>query len=335
MDWKFYPVADFIQHQVNWDNLNRESANTPLLSTDFIKPLLDHFSGSKDRLAICGHSDNPDAMAIVTQRKFGVWETLQPSQAPLGLWLQRKGASTALLMAQLRKTLPFPALLFGITQQDPDLLPRSENQKNLSTLDYIETARVTIQGSFEDYWAQRGKNLRQNLKRQRNRLEREGVDVKLKIITSADDIAQAIIDYGNLESAGWKNSGGTAIHIDNQQGQFYRDMLINFCRHQDTLVFQYYYDNVLVATDLCIKDAQSLIILKTTYDETITTSSPAMLMRQDAFDHIFTNHLAEKIEFYGKVMDWHTKWSDETRSLYHINSNSIIFSILNNHLLKK
>jgi len=67
-----------------------------------------------------------------------------------------------------------------------------------------------------------------------------------------------------------------------------------------------------------------LIILKTTYDETITTSSPAMLMRQDAFEFIFSNQLVEKIEFYGKVMDWHTKWSEEIRILYHINYNVLI-----------
>jgi CelD/BcsL family acetyltransferase involved in cellulose biosynthesis len=319
MDWTFYPVTELNQHRLSWDKLNAETARTPILSTDFILPLLTHFAGKKDRLALCGDVSNPDAMAIITERKFGVWETLQPSQVPLGLWLQRRNLSTPILMEQMRKALPFPTLLFGITQQDPDLLPRPESQGKLVTLDYIQTARVTIKSSFEDYWAERGKNLRQNLKRQRNRLERENTQIELRVIQSADQIEQAIVDYGKLESAGWKNAGGTAIHIDNEQGKFYRDMLINFCQHQNARVFQYLYDGQLVATDLCIKDDHSLIILKTTYDETITTSSPAMLMRQDAFETIFNERWVDKIEFYGKVMDWHTKWSDEIRMLYHIN----------------
>lgn len=319
MHWKFYPLTDFIWHQASWDKLNVQATQTTLLSTDFVIPLLAYFSTSADRLAICGNASDPAAMAIITKRKFGVWETLQPSQAPLGLWLQRRDVSTALLMAQLLKCLPFSTLLFGITQQDPDLLARPENQDKLTTLNYIQTARVIVAGNFDDYWQQRGKNLRQNLKRQRNRLEREKTKTTLKIITSVEKISQAIIEYGKLESAGWKNVGGTAIHIDNNQGKFYRDMLINFCRHDDALVFQYYYDDRLVAIDLCIKDSQSLVILKTTYDEAITTSSPAMLMRQDAFEYIFNSHLVKNIEFYGKVMDWHTKWSDEFRYLYHIN----------------
>lgn len=320
MTWQLYPICEFAHYQTQWDQLNSRAANTPLLSSDFVKPLLKHFATGQEQLAIHGNPNQPNAMAILTKRKWLVWETFQPSQAPLGLWLQEATESTADLLSSIRKALPFPTLLVGITQQDPDLLPRPEPVPGLSTLDYIQTARVTLNGSFDDYWARRGKNLRQNLNRQRNRLQREGTTTSLKIVDTLEEIEAAIIEYGRLESAGWKSAGGTAIHIDNNQGKFYRDMLSNFCRDQDTLIFQYYYDDQLVATDLCIKDARSLIILKTTYDETITTSSPAILMRQEAFEYIFNNRLVERIEFYGKVMDWHTKWSDEVRMIYHINS---------------
>lgn len=324
MTWHLHPVSEFKHYSKSWDCINSKGGNTPLLSSDFVAPLLDYFSSGKEKLAIYGSPDQPVAMAILTKPKFAVWETLQPSQAPIGLWLQDKNTALASLLPSLRKVLPFPTLLLGVTQQDPDLLTRPEKSGGISTLDYIQTARVTVNGSFEDYWSKRGKNLRQNLNRQRNRLEREGIQTTLKIITTADEIPQAIVEYGRLESAGWKSAGGTAIHIDNNQGKFYRDMLVNFSQHQDALVFQYYYGEKLVATDLCIKDNASLIILKTTYDETITTSSPAMLMRQDAFKYIFEKQLVEKIEFYGKVMDWHTKWSEEIRTMYHIN-NSVLW----------
>jgi len=325
MNWTLHSIETFSTYQPQWDQLNQQSGNTPLLSSLFVKPLIQYFANNRDQLAICGDIDQPTAMAIITKRKLGVWETLQPSQAPIGLWLQQPKADLNALLSSLIKTLPFPSLLFGITQQDPDLFPRPEPQKKINTLDYIQTARVTLQGSFEDYWSQRGKNLRQNLRRQRNRMTREEITPQLKILTEPQHIEQAIIDYGNLESAGWKNAEGTAIHINNAQGQFYRDMLTNFCKQKNGLVFQYFYNDQLVATDLCIKNDDALIILKTTYDEKITTSSPAMLMRQDAFEVIFERQLTKKIEFYGKVMNWHTKWSDEIRRLYHINFYRIPF----------
>ena len=319
MNWTLHPITKFSDFHPQWNQLNQNSSNSPLLDSLFVHPLLQYFSKPSDKLAICGNVNQPEAMAIITKRKFGVWETLQPSQAPIGLWIQKPDKNIDELLSSLIKSLPFPTLLFGITQQDPDCLPRPETKNNISTLDYIQTARVTLQGSFEEYWSKRGKNLRQNLRRQRNRLNREETNVQLKILTEPEKIEQAIIDYGKLESAGWKSEGGTAIHIDNEQGKFYRDMLINFSKNQNALIFQYYYNNELVATDLCIKDNKVLIILKTTYDESITTSSPAMLMRQDAFEWIFEQKQVKKIEFYGKVMTWHTKWSDEIRTMYHVN----------------
>ncbi len=319
MTWHIYPIADFKHYQEQWDNLNLNNANTPLLNSNFVAPLLKYFAKGNEKLAIHGNPEQPDAMTILTKPKFAVWETLQPSQAPLGLWIQDQNIPTGTLLSELRKKLPFPTLLVGITQQDPDLLPRPINTKGLSTLDYIQTARVSVVSSFNDYWSQRGKNLRQNLNRQRNRLEREGINTSLKTITAIEEIKPAVIEYGKLESAGWKNEEGTAIHISNSQGSFYSDMLRNFSHENNTIIFQYFYNDKLVAIDLCIKDKDFLIILKTTYDETITTSSPAMLMRHEAFQYIFDTKLVKKIEFYGKVMDWHTKWSNEVRNLYHIN----------------
>jgi hypothetical protein len=64
----------------------------------------------------------------------------------------------------------------------------------------------------------------------------------------------------------------------------------------------------------------AMVILKTTYDETIQTSSPALLMRREYFPRLFDQREVGRIEFYGKVMDWHTKWSDEIRRMYHVNA---------------
>jgi len=324
-NWNLFPVADYIKYTAGWNKLNNEGPKTALLDSDFVSPLLEQFATEDDCLAICGNIENPTAMTLITKTKLGVWETLQPSQSPFGLWLHKKEVPLEELLQSLAKSLPFPTILLGITQQDPDIIRRPEDSDYLTTLDYIKTARVTLKNSFDDYWSKRGKNLRQNLKRQRNRLHRESVDVALKVITKPDEVKDAIRKYGKLESAGWKNDLGTAIHIDNAQGKFYCKMLEKFCNKNQGFVFQYLYNNKLVATDLCIKDSTSLIILKTTYDEEIKTSSPAMLMRQDSFEYIFNNKLAERIEFYGKVMDWHTKWTDEIRVMYHINFFTLSF----------
>jgi CelD/BcsL family acetyltransferase involved in cellulose biosynthesis len=319
MKWELLPIGNFARVAEDWDKLNARNGNNPLLDYRFVSPLLQHFGTGKEKLAVCRNKGEICGFCIIVKNRIGSWQTFQPSQAPIGCWLQDTDCSTEQLALTLRRSLPGIVLLLGVTQQDPEFLPRPQPSKAIATLDYIDTARIAVTGSFDDYWAARGKNLRQNLRRQRNRLARENTVASLSVLTDAAAVNEAIQAYGTLESAGWKAGKNTAIHIDNPQGRFYKAMLESFAETDQTMIFQYHYNDELVATDLCIIGGGSLIILKTTYNETISTSSPAMLMREDAFRHIFNNKIAERIEFYGKVMDWHTKWSDDFRTMYHLN----------------
>jgi len=329
VSWEIHSIGEFKRFSHEWDTLNVLSGSSPLLDSRFVVPLLDVFGTGRESIAICRDSKGLCALTIIAKNRHGYWETFQPSQAPLGCWIQRPGSSTEQLTTTLRKALPGFTVMLGITQQDPDILPRPTTSEALSTLDYIKTARIPVNGSFEEYWAARGKNLRQNLRRQRNRLGRENVQATLTVLKDAEQMHNAVQAYGELESAGWKAGQHTAIHINNDQGRFYKLMLAKFAETEQALVFQYYYNNALVATDLCIVGGGSLVILKTTYNEEITTSSPAMLMREESFAVIFEKHLATRIEFYGKLMDWHKRWAEEIRTLYHVNVWSLAGRIVN------
>ena len=209
--------------------------------------------------------------------------------------------------------------MIGLSQQDPLFGDRPKDGGHWQTLDYIETPWVEVSGSFEDYWAARGKNLRTNMRKQRAKLEAEGTPPRLEVLTSAADVAQGLADYGRLESAGWKAADGTAIHPDNAQGRFYRAMLEAFCRGGAGSIYRYSFGGKVVAVDLCVASVATLVVLKTTYDESYKTLSPSSLMREDAFRRIFAEGRIKRIEFYGRVMEWHTRWTDKTRVLYHAN----------------
>ena len=319
MKWQLFPATDLTLHSEVWDCLNQRGPNTPLLDSRFIMPLIQHFGVGHELLAILGEHDDPDAMLIIGRDRFGVWSTFQPAQAPLGLWLNKVDNSLDELFSSLAKCLPKYTLLMGITHQDPYIYPRPKDSDYLSTIDYIQTAYVNIDQSFEDYWQSRGKNLRHNLKRQRNRLEREGIKPRVEVLTNPDDMHRAVRQYGELEASGWKQDIGTAIHIENIQGKFYVDLLSAFAMTGQAFVYRYFYNDRLVACDLCLFGGAILVILKTTYDETIEGSSPTMLMREEMFRAIFDEQTIQRIEFYGKLMDWHTKWTDSIRQMYHIN----------------
>ena len=318
MSWTLVPAANFREHLVQWSALNAAGPASPLLAADFVEPLLREFGEGTELLAI--HRGGA-AMALVTPRGPMRWQTFQPAQAPIGLWLQDPRADQPALAASLARTLPGFALVLGVTQCDPELAARPADGGPVQTLDYIETARITVAGSFDDYWQGRGKNLRSNLKKQRARLEREGVAPRLQVVRSPGEVAAAVADYGRLESAGWKAGAGTAVHADNAQGRFYRSMLEAFCARGAGSIYRYWFGDQLVATDLCVEGGGCIVVLKTTYDEGVPPAlSPTLLMREEACRQLFDEGRFARIEFYGKVMEWHLRWTDEVRTLYHLNT---------------
>lgn len=320
--WETVPIAGFEEHAAAWQALNRRYGDSPLLDPLFLRPAIEQFA-SGDELVAIGHvADQPAAMAILGRSGGLGWQTFQPANAPLGALVLDPtliGGLEGLADGSLAQRLPGPALMIGLSQLDPAFIARPDDGERVQGLDYIDTARVTLADRYEDYWAARGKNLRHNMKRQRNRLERDGVTMRLERLTAAADMARAVEDYGALESAGWKQEAASAVHIDNAQGRFYRDMLTAFAGRGEALVLRLFYDETLVASDLCLLRDRILIILKTSYDETTKSTSPAHLMRHEMIKQAFDEGDIGCIEFYGPAQDWHRRWTDDVRGLYHLN----------------
>jgi CelD/BcsL family acetyltransferase involved in cellulose biosynthesis len=319
MTWTLLPANEFAAYADCWAQLNAETCATPLLRPEFVQPLLTELGNGKELLALYQQDGRPCAMAIIAPGGPGKWQTFQPSQAPIGMWMHRPGANLAAMLAALIRALPGMPLVFGVTQRDPALEPRPAAGTTTVTDDYIETARVNISGSFDDYWNGRGKNLRANMKKQRAKLAKEGIATRLEIIRDPDAVAAAIADYGRLETTGWKSGIGTAVDAGNPQGRFYQGMLEAFCRRGDGCILRYWFDEKVVAMNLCIEGFGCMIILKTAYDEALGNQySPAFMMLEETCRQLFDEPRFGTLEFYGRVMEWHRRWTDDVRTMYHL-----------------
>ena len=313
------PIADFVQRAPEWDGIVSAGDYPSFLRSEFLIPALREFGTGREILVSLGSDGHPAAMAMFSSKLPGVWECFQPSQLPLGAFVQDRGCSLEAILDSLLPALPGIAAVLAVTQQDPAIVGRPVDSPRLRTLDYIDTARVVIAGGFDVYWAARGKNLRHNIKRQRAKLNEEGVRVRLEIVETSEAVPAAIAEYGHLETAGWKAGTGTAVAGDNAQGRFYTSVFESFCGKGQGRIYRYVFGQKVVAMDLCIEDAGVLVILKTAYDETLKSMSPASLMRHDYFQRIFLEGSIKRVEFYGKVMEWHRRWTDDVRTLYHVN----------------
>ena len=311
LQWTLHPVESLSRFAASWDQLATMSMTTSVA----VQTLLEHFGDGRQQLAVCAEHLPGDAraqgpvsaMAIISPRGRGVWETCQPSQAPVGLWVQQPMPLDDVLPGLMRE---LGCLSFGVLQQDPDISPRSSGSS-----DYIDTARILVKGSFEDYWSQRGK-LRTNLQSQRRKLEKAGLHPRLEIVRDPAKIGAAVDDFARMESAGWKAKEGTAVALETAQGRFYRTLMERMALRGEALACRYYFGDKLVACDLSLLRDGTLIGLKTTYDEHEKSMSPGMLMRQDMLRELWDRLV--RVEFYGRVTEWHLRWTNDVRTMYHV-----------------
>ena len=96
-------------------------------------------------------------------------------------------------------------------------------------LDYIQTARIPLEGTFQEYWDAREGRLRKNNDRLRRRMAEKGLDSSSSTFAILEAWRDAIRELARLESKGWKAKEGTAVGVDNAQGRFYRAVLEDFC----------------------------------------------------------------------------------------------------------
>jgi hypothetical protein len=320
MSWYFTPaIRTFEAARKHWDELNAACGNHMLSDSAFVMLLLRHFADGHVTLAVNTDVGQRGAGLLVRGRP-GLWESFQPSQAPIGLFLLEYPDATGEELRKVLRKLPGHALQLSILQQDPDhtSLPLKNVQADFERLDYIRTARVTLTGTFEEYWKRRGTNLRHNLARQRRRLAEKGQRIELVVRCKPEEVAAAIREYGSLESRGWKAKEGTAVAEHNVQGRFYRDLFENFCARGEGLIYQLLFNGKVAAMDLCLKRDGMMVVLKTTYNEELNEFSPSFLMREEILRRLFVERQVRILEFYGRVMEWHTRWTDEIRTMYHV-----------------
>lgn len=317
--WKLHDIGRFGDFASAWDRINGNTRCVPILSSLFIRNALKAFGTGAERLGVLGPPGQEEALCIVSKSRKGVWQTWQPSQLPLGAWVMDRMQRYEDLLADLLHVLPGFPLMLTVMQQDPSIHDRPAATSRLRSVDYIRTGWIDVEGSFDSYWKARSKKLRQNMRTQRSRLEREGTQTSLEVIEAPELVADAIADFGRLESAGWKGAEGSAVHADNEQGRFYRAVFEDFCRIGAGRIYRYRFDERVVAVDLCLESGGTHVLVKTTYDESIKGLSPSSLLREEAYREIFTEGRMHKIEFYGRVMAWTTRWTDCARTLYHVN----------------
>lgn len=315
--WTLGNIEQISAWLLQWRHIHEQTGQHLLLDSICLTAALKHFPAANALTAVATIDNEPVAAGIFVRCSFGRWTTYQPSQLPVGVWLTTRPEQTETLLLTLAQCLPGFVLTVSLTQQDPALNQRPVESTQLDTLDYITTAKMTLNQPFADYWATRSKNTRQNLSKIQNRLLTDGLTASFQVQQTTEQIIAGVNTYAKIEQHSWKSAGGTAITENDSQCQFYQQWLGSLGQEHAEIWYLQTSEGTMAA-DLCIKRARTLIILKTTYAESWAKYSPAFLMHVRGIEHCIATGI-EHIEFYGPAMDWHRKLTSELRVMYHVN----------------
>jgi CelD/BcsL family acetyltransferase involved in cellulose biosynthesis len=301
-----------------WDELNNRSfRGHPLLWSGFVNQLLTHFGDGSELLCVRRQSGQADAMLLVRRREFGTWATFLPSQAQIALALLPE-----LEIAQsLLPCLPAPAWALDLLCIDTrftrtgslDAFPSA----TCSKLEHALTIAIPMTGSFESYWSYRHKKLISNMRRYERRVQDAGIRSDFRVIDQAAEIDAAVLRYAALESTGWKGSSGTALTAENKQGCFYRATMGEFASLGKALVFELWFGADLVASRLVILRAETVVFLKTTYDESNAKLAPGRILLMLVISSLHQRFPGRRIEFYTNADQDLLQWGSESRQILH------------------
>jgi hypothetical protein len=194
LTWSLVAPQDY--SRLDWDRLDR--THLPMLDSEVVDLLLMHFGTGVETVAVCHKGASIVAMTIVARYRMVAWQTWQPPQQPLALWVHDESVALSSLMRTFVETQS--CAMLSVTQLDPHFYPRASD---IETFDCMRTAYVPVTTDFKTYWDARH-NLKTNLKKQRNKLAREGVTTRLEAVVEVHKMREAVADYGRLESRGWK-----------------------------------------------------------------------------------------------------------------------------------
>ena len=332
MGWEIHPAKDsFKAHVADWDRLNAKLYNShPFFDSRFVGSLLEYFATGKEKLCIHKEKGVTTDALILQPMSMGRWSSFQPSQAQ----------ATAILVTDANriKTL-FPALpslvwTIELLAVDPRYSPDCRALPlPLIAHPHARTIGVDSSSSFSDYWNQRAKNLRANVRRYFNRTERESTQPLMSMLSEPTEMRSGVERFGMLETAGWKGASGTAVSISNVQGEFYSDVLGRFALTNQAAVYELHIDEKLAASRLVIKNDNLFIILKTTYDETLSRFAPGRILLYRVIEEQLESKSGRTIEFYTNATRDQAEWATfdctiQNIQIFRNNSSATLFALL-------
>ncbi len=333
LNWNFFPATAFVSISEQWQLLCKRSLHSPLLSADFIEVALRHFGLGDELICFAENATGPVAATILQRKNRLVWETFQPSQMPMGPWLQLQPSDFPTILQSLLRALPAPAMMLGVTELDSQFWPRPTGE-SLLTIDSITTGEIDLPDSPEEFVKSFSSK---PFDRRLRKAEKEIGPITLFTQTAPDVVDAYVNLYASMESRGWKGASGTALAPDNAQSKFYADLLRRFAATGRTRMFTLKMGDRNAAAQMALVENGTLYLLKTTDEPELQSLGPGVMLQYFISLYCYQQKQQIKhIEFYGPLNASQKMWVTGSRRIYQVNTyRSSLLAKAHRHLMDR
>jgi CelD/BcsL family acetyltransferase involved in cellulose biosynthesis len=188
----------------------------------------------------------------------------------------------------------------------------------VKSLAHALTMSVNLRGSFDDYWAQRPRELIQNMRRYLRRLQAEPGGERLVIVQAPEAMGAAVDRYAALETRGWKGREGTAVSSDTPQGRFYADVMRHFAARGEAFIYELWHGEELLASRMLLLRQGMAVMLKTAFHEQFERFAPGRILLLRTLEDLFRRAPGGVVEFYTNAESDLLAWSTSQRWINHV-----------------
>lgn len=304
-------------------SMARREPTSPFLHFDFLREVLVAQPDSPATLALAAQeSDSTPVVAVLLSRsRFGVWNAFTTPQMPMSYFSGRHLRLEAADLEGLFAALPGLAWLIRFQRFDESYLPSMGGpmEGQIERIDLHQTVCVEVTGTFDDYWSTRSASLRRSIRSALAKLEARQLEVRLVVLRVPDEMVDAVRRHGELEARSWKGAAGTSLAQSESDRQFYERVMCSFARNSSAVAFQLFLDGQLAASELGLIDSGTLVLLKTAYREDLSEFSPGRLLDHLAFQTVFRDRMALRIEYSTKATEDDRRWATQVRTIRQLN----------------
>jgi CelD/BcsL family acetyltransferase involved in cellulose biosynthesis len=278
--------------------------------------------------------NNGQAVAILPLRRrakkwvglpFRQWELPTHLHVPLNDILCDRDVTTDEVIAALRHALRnhesggWDVLIFTGVMEESPLTKLAAGVSGpviatlLKTCDYL-----ACEGTYDEVTGKFSRNFRSNLNKARNKLARE-LNVEFTSVTDHAELPHSFSDFLDIEASGWKGAEGTgtAIKLHPDLMKFYQQLIYDFAPRGRVMINSLKVGGKVIASQFCLKDNDTLYILKLAYDENWSKVAPGNMLLERVIQE---GILRKGFQYVNLVGDppWFKDWQPDSQPVYNI-----------------